>query len=93
VERGASIGANATIVCGSRIGKFALIGAGAVVTRDVPAYAVVYGNPARQKGWACECGMVLALSHDRAMCAGCGQRYCLAAPQQLVAVHADRKAA
>jgi UDP-2-acetamido-3-amino-2,3-dideoxy-glucuronate N-acetyltransferase len=93
VERGASIGANATIVCGARVGKYALVGAGAVVTRDVPAYAVVYGNPARQKGWACECGVVLALSHDQTECAECGRRYRLASPQELVAVGAGQKAA
>jgi UDP-2-acetamido-3-amino-2,3-dideoxy-glucuronate N-acetyltransferase len=93
VERGASIGANATIVCGARIGRYALVGAGAVVTRDVPAYGVVYGNPARQKGWACECGVVLQISQDRAECAECRRRYRLATPQELVAIDADRKAA
>jgi UDP-2-acetamido-3-amino-2,3-dideoxy-glucuronate N-acetyltransferase len=93
VERGASIGANATIVCGARIGKYALVGAGAVVTRDVPPYAVVYGNPAKHKGWACECGVVLTLSHDRAECTQCRRRYRLAAPQQLVSVAPDQKAA
>lgn len=56
VERGATIGANATIVCGHRIGRFAMVGAGAVVTRDVPAYALVVGTPARQMGWVCRCG-------------------------------------
>ena len=56
IGKGASIGANATIVCGHRIGKYALIGAGAVVTRDVPDYAVVYGNPARIHGYVCSCG-------------------------------------
>jgi UDP-2-acetamido-3-amino-2,3-dideoxy-glucuronate N-acetyltransferase len=68
VKRGASIGANATIVCGRTIGEHALIGAGAVVTKDVPPYAVVYGNPARQHGWACQCGAVLAFSGDQAQC-------------------------
>jgi UDP-2-acetamido-3-amino-2,3-dideoxy-glucuronate N-acetyltransferase len=56
VKTGASIGANATVVCGVTIGRYAFIGAGSVVTRDVPDYALVYGNPARQKGWACYCG-------------------------------------
>lgn len=56
VGRGATIGANATIVCGNNIGKFAFIGAGAVVTKEVPAYALVIGNPARQTGWMSEYG-------------------------------------
>lgn len=56
VGRGATIGANATIVCGNRIGKFAMIGAGAVVTKDVPDFALVVGNPARQIGWVSETG-------------------------------------
>lgn len=56
VRRGASIGANATIVCGHEIGEYAFIGAGAVVTRDVPAYALMVGTPARRIGWMCRCG-------------------------------------
>ena len=75
VKRGASIGANATIVCGHTIGEHALIGAGAVVTKDVPAYGVVYGNPARQHGWACECGVVLAFDGDHVECPDCGRQY------------------
>lgn len=75
VKRGASIGANATIVCGRTIGEHALIGAGAVVTKDVPAYALVYGNPARQHGWACRCGMVLRFDRGYAACRECGRRY------------------
>ena len=59
VKEGASIGANATIICGCEIGKHALIGAGAVVTKDVKSYALVIGNPARQVGWVCECGEIL----------------------------------
>jgi UDP-2-acetamido-3-amino-2,3-dideoxy-glucuronate N-acetyltransferase len=75
VKRGASIGANATIICGHTIGEHALIGAGAVVTKDVPAYAVVYGNPARQRGWACECGVALAFGGDQATCPECARQY------------------
>lgn len=75
VKRGASIGANATIVCGRTIGEHALIGAGAVVTRDVPPYAVVYGNPARQRGWACECGASLTFQDQFATCGECGRTY------------------
>ena len=73
VRRGASIGANATIVCGHTIGEHALVGAGSVVTHDVPAYALVYGNPARQHGWACECGIVLSLEDRQATCTDCGR--------------------
>ena len=60
VKRGASIGANATIVCGTTIGRCAFVGAGATVTQDVPDYAVVYGNPARIHGYMCACGDVIA---------------------------------
>jgi UDP-2-acetamido-3-amino-2,3-dideoxy-glucuronate N-acetyltransferase len=59
VRRGATIGANATIMCGTTIGRFAMVAAGAVVTQDVPDHALVVGNPARQVGWVCECGETL----------------------------------
>lgn len=72
VGRGASIGANATVVCGVTIGPYALVGAGAVVTRDVAAHAIVIGTPATRIGWACRCGETLAA--DLA-CARCGDRY------------------
>lgn len=62
VKKGASIGANATIVCGVTIGKYALIGAGSVVTKDVPDFTVVYGNPAQIKGWTCRCGSVIVFN-------------------------------
>lgn len=78
VGRGASIGANATIVCGHDIGAFAFIGAGAVVTRDVPAYALVVGNPARQTGWMSEYGHKLTFNAaGEAACPESGQRYSL----------------
>lgn len=69
VRKGATIGANATIVCGHKIGEFAFIGAGAVVTKDVPAYALVVGNPAVQSGWMSEYGHKLNFSHEgKAVC-------------------------
>ena len=72
VQEGASIGANATIVCGNVIGKCALIGAGAVVTSNVPNYALMIGVPAKQKGWVCECGELL---RDSLICENCGRKY------------------
>ena len=72
VEEGASIGANATVVCGHRVGKWALIGAGAVVTCDVPDHALMLGVPARIRGWACECGGILP---DGLICSVCGRKY------------------
>jgi UDP-2-acetamido-3-amino-2,3-dideoxy-glucuronate N-acetyltransferase len=75
VQKGASIGANATIVCGNTIGEYAFVGAGAVVTKDVPPYAVVYGNPARIHGYACECGTKLDFKEDAAACMACGRRF------------------
>ncbi|MGE0588252.1 MAG: DapH/DapD/GlmU-related protein [Cyclobacteriaceae bacterium] len=76
VKKGASIGANATIVCGHDIGKYAFIGAGAVVTKEVPDYALVIGNPARQTGWMSEYGHKLAFDKDGfAKCPESGQLY------------------
>ena len=68
VRRGASLGANATIVCGVTIGQYAFVGAGAVVTRDVADYALVVGNPARQTGWMCRCGIKLQVEGERTRC-------------------------
>ena len=75
VKQGASIGANATIVCGHDIGRYAFVGAGAVVTKDVPDYAMVYGSPARIHGWVCRCGEKLEFHDGRAACAACGASY------------------
>lgn len=72
VKEGASIGANATIVCGHTIGKHALIAAGAVVTSDVPDYALMAGVPAKRKGWVCECGKQL---REGLSCKNCGRTY------------------
>jgi len=74
VRRGASIGANATIVCGSTLGEYAFIGAGAVVAADVPAFALMVGVPARRIGWMCQCGERLADS-GTGTCAACGSTY------------------
>lgn len=78
VKKGASIGANATIVCGHDIGKYAFIGAGAVVTKTVPAYALVVGNPAKQIGWMSEYGHRLEFNEeDIAECPDSGDHYIL----------------
>jgi len=75
VKYGASIGANATIVCGTTLGRFSFVGAGSVVTRDVPDYALVVGNPARVVGWMCRCGQRLTFENDKATCKKCGREY------------------
>ena len=74
VKHGASIGANATIICGTTIGRWAMIASGAVVTKDVPAHALVAGVPARQTGWVCECGETLK---DNYTCVACARKYIL----------------
>ncbi len=75
VGRGATLGANCTIVCGNSVGKYAFVGAGAVVTRDVPDYALVFGNPAKQRGWMCQCGVRLKMTGDDGECPACEDRY------------------
>lgn len=79
VGRGASIGANATVVCGNSLGRYSFVGAGAVVTKDVPDFALVYGNPARVRGWACYCGHKLNFQMEdgqhRAKCEECSREY------------------
>jgi len=79
VRKGASIGANATIVCGTTLGRYCFVGAGSVVTRDVPDYALAYGSPARVRGWMCQCGGQLDFPEKdgdgRAVCPACGDAY------------------
>jgi len=75
VKRGGSIGANATIVCGVTLGEFAFIGAGAVVTADVPSYGLMVGVPARRVGWMCQCGERLHVTAGRGACTVCGAAY------------------
>lgn len=77
VKQGASIGANATVVCGVTVGRYAFVGAGSVVTKDVKDYALVYGNPARQHGWACYCGtsMKKGVTGESIQCPECQRRY------------------
>jgi UDP-2-acetamido-3-amino-2,3-dideoxy-glucuronate N-acetyltransferase len=75
VRRGATIGANATIICGATLGEYSFIGAGAVVRGEVPAYALMVGVPARRVGWMCQCGARLDLRGGQAACAACGARY------------------
>lgn len=77
VRRGASLGANSTVVCGTTIGQYAFVGAGSVVTKDVPDYALVYGNPARLRGWMCACGIAIEFQDGagRTACASCGAEY------------------
>ena len=76
IHKGASIGANATIVCGNSVGKYALIGAGALICKDIPDYALVYGNPTRIKGYVCQCGCKLDFQDDKtAVCSECKKKY------------------
>lgn len=73
VKKGATIGAGAVIICGVTIGSYATVGAGAVVTKDVPAHALVYGNPAKKKGWVCVCGRTYRFENNHAHCV-CGRQ-------------------
>lgn len=85
LERGVTVGANATVVCGVRLGRYAFVGAGSVVTHNVPAYALVYGTPARQHGWMSAAGHRLAFDeNNRASCPETGEKYELSADGQSV---------
>lgn len=80
VKKGATLGANSTIICGITIGKYAFVGAGALVNKSIPDYALVYGAPALLKGWMCYCGVKLDLSNspeskEEAKCLNCGRKY------------------
>jgi UDP-2-acetamido-3-amino-2,3-dideoxy-glucuronate N-acetyltransferase len=75
IGRGATVGANATIVCGHDVGDYAFLGAGAVLTADAPAYSLVVGVPARQLGWMCRCGVRLQAGGGAAYCTACGRGY------------------
>ena len=75
VEAGASIGANATVVCGVTLGRYAFVGAGAVVTHDVKPFALVVGVPARQIGWMCRCGVRLEIVDNLSTCTACARHY------------------
>jgi len=75
VKKGVTIGANATIVCGNILGEHCFVGAGAVVTKNIPSYALVGGNPARQIGWMCDCGIKVYFNKNHAHCESCGAKY------------------
>ena len=75
LRKGATIGANATIVCGNSIGQYAFIGAGSVVTKDIPDYALVYGNPGKVKGWVCQCAEEIIFRSGKTICHACKKRY------------------
>lgn len=94
VKKGTTIGANATIICGVTVGRYAFIGAGAVVTKNVPDHALVVGNPAKISGWMCQCGVKLAsaqtLDLERTQCSTCGIRY-VKQGKVLIMEQSDRK--
>ena len=76
IREGASIGANATIVCGHTVGRWAMIGAGAVVASNVPEYALMLGIPAKIAGYVCKCGARMSFENGKAVCSACGRSYC-----------------
>ena len=77
VKQGATLGANCTIVCGTVIGRYAFVGAGAVVTKDIPDYGLVFGNPGKLQGWMCSCGNRIAFGNNEAVgeCTSCNKKY------------------
>lgn len=75
IRKGATIGANATIVCGTTIGQYAMIGAGSVITKDVPDYALVYGSPSVWQAWVCQCGQKLQSNTEEYHCTSCHRQY------------------
>jgi UDP-2-acetamido-3-amino-2,3-dideoxy-glucuronate N-acetyltransferase len=75
VKYGATLGANSTILCGLTVGEWAMVGAGAVVSKDVPAYALVAGGAGAIIGWSCECGVTLVIQDERGLCRECGKTY------------------
>ena len=77
IKKGATVGANSTIITGITLGEYCSVGAGSVVTRDVPSFALVYGNPAKQKGWVCVCGLKLAFLQGKHGRCACGRRFFL----------------
>ena len=83
VRRGATLGAHCTIICGATLGRYAFVGAGAVVTKNVPDYALILGIPGRIVGWMCECGVRLEFSKEKAVCRTCGKRYAQSKDQQV----------
>lgn len=92
VRRGATIGANATVICGHMIGEYAMIGAGAVVTKDIPPYALVVGNPARQIGWVSEAGERLEFdANGIAICPYGGEKYELKENKVIRLYHSDKQ--
>ena len=84
VRKGATIGANATIMCGITIGRYAFIGSGAMALEDVPDYALVAGNPAKRKGWMCACGIQLDFKGEVALCRACKRRYTKPKPEMIL---------
>lgn len=90
VKEGATIGANATIVCGHTIGRYSFVGAGAVVTKDIPDYAMVFGNPARIKGWTCKCGEKLIFDkYKLSECISCSERYLRKSDVEIVKIEKE----
>jgi UDP-2-acetamido-3-amino-2,3-dideoxy-glucuronate N-acetyltransferase len=83
VKKGATIGANATIICSVTLGKYAFIGTGAVVLADMPDYALMVGNPAKQKGWMCACGIQLTFKGDEGVCKACSRKYKKVEPETI----------